>query len=67
MEKKRYLKEGFEITLIFIQLFLIIILGSEVDDLTIFIISKLLLSGLFYINHKILINYGYIINEVFNI
>ena len=64
--KKRYLKEGFEITLIMIQVILFMILGSEVDDLGLFFISKIVILTLFIINHKLLFKYGYIINTLNN-
>lgn len=62
--KKRYLKEGYEIILIMIQLLILIILGSEVDDLGIFFISKIIFLTLFIINHKLLCKYGNIINTL---
>ena len=62
--KRTYLKGGFEITLIMIQMLLIVILGSEVDDLKIFFISKILILTLFIINHRLLCKYGYIIKTL---
>lgn len=62
--KKRYFKDGSEIVLIMIQMLLILLLGSEVDDLGMFFISKILFLTLFIINHKLLCKYGYIIKTL---
>lgn len=56
--KKRYLKGWVEYLLISIQCILVMLLGSETEDLKIFIISKIIFMIVFLINHLILIKYG---------
>ena len=62
--KKRYLKKWVEYSIIFIQFILIMILGAESDNLNVFIISKIIASIIFYINHLILKNYTRLFNLV---
>lgn len=56
--KKRYLKRCVEYLLIIIQCLLVILLGSETEDLKLFIISKIIFMILFLINHLILVKYS---------
>lgn len=56
--KKRYLKRWVEYLLITIQCLLFMLLGSETEDLKLFIISKIIFMILFLINHLILLKYS---------
>lgn len=56
--KKRYLKGWVEYLLISIQCLLVMLLGSETEDLKLFIISKIIFMILLLINHLILVKYG---------
>jgi len=62
--REKHFKGSIELLLIIIQMLLIVILGSEVDDLKIFFVSKILFLTLFIINHKLLCKYGYIIKTL---
>lgn len=55
--KKLYLKNRIEKLIIIYQILLIIMLTSECDNITQFIISKLILLALIYINHNIIKKY----------
>lgn len=55
--KKRYLKKWVEYILLTIQFMLILIIGGESDNLSIFTISKLIALTLLFLNHLILIKY----------
>lgn len=55
--KKRYLKKWVEYILLTIQFMLILIIGGESDNLTVFIISKLIALILLFLNHLILVKY----------
>lgn len=55
--KKRYLKKWVEYILLTMQFILIIILGGESDNLSVFIISKLIALTLLFLNHLILVKY----------
>ena len=55
--KKTYLKKWVEVVIVFIQVILFMILGSECDDLKIFIVSKLIALIIFVINSVILFKY----------
>lgn len=56
--KKRYLKGWVEYLLITIQCLLVILLGSETEDLKLFILSKIIFMIIFLINHLILLKYS---------
>lgn len=56
--KKRYLKGWVEYLLISIQCLLVMLLGSETEDLKLFIISKIIFMIVLLINHLILAKYG---------
>ena len=60
--KKRYLKKWVEYSIIFIQCILIILLSAETENLKVFIISKIVILLIFYINHLILKNYTKLYN-----
>ena len=60
--KKRYLKKWVEYSIIFIQCILIILLSAETENLNVFIISKIIILLIFYINHLILKNYTRLYN-----
>ena len=55
---KRYLKNSVENLIIFIQCLLFMLLGSETEDLRLFIISKIVIMIVFLINHLILVKYS---------
>ena len=55
--KKRYLKKWVEYILLTIQFMLILIIGGESDNLSIFTISKLISLILLFLNHLILVKY----------
>lgn len=59
--KKVYFKKWVDIVLVVIQMMLIMLLGSEVDNTFIFVISKLIFLTLFILNSYILIKYSRII------
>ena len=56
--KKRYLKGWVQYLLITIQCLLVMLLGSETEDLKLFIISKIIFMIVFLINHLILVKYS---------
>lgn len=56
--KKVYFKKWVDVVLVFIQMMLIMLLGSEVDNTFIFVISKLIFLGLFILNSYLLIKYS---------
>lgn len=60
--KKRYLKKWVEYNIIFIQCILIILLSAETENLKVFIISKIIILLIFYINYLILKNYTRLCN-----
>ena len=62
--KKIYLKRWVEVTIIFIQAILFMIVGSECDDLKIFIVSKIIALVIFFVNHLILVKYTKLYDEV---
>ena len=55
--KKIYLKKCVEYILLTIQFMLILIIGGESDNLSIFTISKLIALTLLFLNHLILVKY----------
>ena len=55
--KKRYLKKWVEYILLTIQFMLILIIGGESDNLSVFTISKLISLTLLFLNHLILVKY----------
>ena len=55
--KKRYLKKWVEYILLTIQFMLILIIGGESENLSVFIISKLIALVLLFLNHIILVKY----------
>ena len=55
--KKRYLKKWVAYILLIIQFMLILIIGGESDNLSIFTISKLIALTLLFLNHLILVKY----------
>lgn len=59
--KKVYFKKWVDIVLVVIQMMLIMLLGSEVDNTFIFVISKLIFLTLFILNSYILIKYSRIV------
>lgn len=61
--KRVVLKKWVEVVIIFMQVILFMILGSESDDLKIFIISKLIALILFSINSIILFKYSRLVEN----
>lgn len=61
--KKIYLKKWVEVVIIFIQAILFMILGSDCNDLKIFIVSKIIVLIIFVINSKILFKYSRLVGE----
>lgn len=59
--KKVYFKKWVDVVLVVIQMMLIMLLGSEVDNTFIFVISKLIFLTLFILNSYILIKYSRIV------
>ena len=55
--KKRYLKKWVEYILLTMQFMLILIIGGESDNLSVFTISKLIALTLLFLNHLILVKY----------
>ena len=55
--KKIYLKKWVEYILLTIQFMLILIIGGESDNLSVFTISKLIALTLLFLNHLILVKY----------
>lgn len=61
--KRIVLKKWVEVVIIFIQVILFMILGSESDDLKVFIISKLVALIIFGINSIILFKYSRLMED----
>lgn len=61
--KRIVLKKWVEVVIIFIQVILFMILGSESDDLKVFIISKLIALIIFGINNIILFKYSRLMED----
>ena len=61
--KKIYLKKWVEVVIIFMQVILFMVLGSECEDLKVFIISKLVALTLFIINSMILFKYSRLVED----
>ena len=57
MKKKVIFKKWVEYILLSIQFMLILIIGGESDNLSIFTISKLIALTLLFLNHLILVKY----------
>ena len=61
-DRKEYLKKWVEGVIIFIQVILFITLAGDCDNIKTFIISKLIILILIYINHIIIKKYTKIYN-----
>lgn len=61
--KRIVLKRWVEVVIIFMQVILIMILGSESDDLKVFVISKLIALIIFVINSLILFKYSRLMED----
>ena len=57
MKKKVIFKKWTQYILLSIQFMLLLTLGAESDNFTIFALSKVIALLLFYMNHKIIIKY----------
>ena len=57
MKKKVIFKKWVEYILLSIQFMLLLTLGAESDNFTIFALSKVIALLLFYMNHKIIVKY----------
>ena len=60
--KKIYLKKWVEVVIVFIQVILFMTLAGDCDNITTFIISKLIILILIYVNHIIIKKYTKIYN-----
>lgn len=61
--KKRYLKNWVVNLLVIIQIMVVLLLSSDTSNLTLFIISKIILLAIFLINHFILYKYSKLFRE----
>lgn len=61
-DRKKYLKKWVEVVIVFIQLILFMTLAGDCDNITTFIISKLIILILIYVNHIIIKKYTKIYN-----
>lgn len=61
--KRIVLKKWVEVVIIFIQVILFMILGSESDDLKIFVISKLIALTIFVMNSLVLFKYSRLMED----
>ena len=61
--KKRYLKKWVVNLLLIVQVMLVLLLAGDTSNLTIFIISKIILLTIFLINHFILYKYSKLFRE----
>ena len=61
-KRKKYLKKWVEVAIIFIQTILFMTLAGDCDNITTFIISKLIILILIYVNHIIIKRYTKIYN-----
>lgn len=61
--KKRYLKNWVVNLLLVVQVMLVLLLAGDTSNLTIFIISKIILLAIFLINHFILYKYSKLFRE----
>ena len=61
-DRKEYLKKWVEVAIIFIQTILFMTLAGDCDNITTFIISKLIILILIYVNHIIIKKYTKIYN-----
>ena len=57
MKKRIIFKKWVEYILLSIQFMLLLTLGAESDNFTIFALSKIIALLLFYMNHKIIVKY----------
>lgn len=58
MKKRRYLKEWVVNTLVCINFFLIMLMGSEVEDMKLFVFSKLIMLMVFILITLVLAKYS---------
>ena len=63
-DRKEYLKKWVEVVIVFIQVILFMILAGDCDDLKIFIVSKIIVLIIFFVNHLILVKYTKLYDEV---
>ena len=56
--KKVYFRKWVDVVLVFIETMLLLLLGSEVDNTFIFVISKLIFLTLFILNGYLLLKYS---------
>lgn len=61
-DRKEYLKKWVEVVIVFIQVILFMTLAGDCDNITTFIISKLIILILIYVNHIIIKKYTKIYN-----
>lgn len=61
--KKRFLKNWVVNLLVIIQMMVVLLLSSDTSNLTLFVISKIILLAIFLINHFILYKYSKLFRE----
>lgn len=61
-DRKEYLKKWVEVVIVFIQVILFMTLAGDCDNIKTFIISKLIILILIYVNHIIIKKYTKIYN-----
>ena len=61
-DRKEYLKKWVEVVIVFIQAILFMTLAGDCDNIKTFIISKLIILILIYINHIVIKRYTKIYN-----
>ena len=61
-DRKEYLKKWVEVVIVFIQVLLFMTLAGDCDNIKTFIISKLIILILIYVNHIIIKKYTKIYN-----
>lgn len=61
-KRKEYLKKWVEVVIVFIQVILFMTLAGDCDNIKTFIISKLIILILIYVNHIIIKKYTKIYN-----
>lgn len=61
--KKRYLKNWVVNLLFIIQMLLVLLLASDTTNLTLFVVSKIIMLAIFLINHFILYKYSKLFKE----
>lgn len=61
--KRLYFRRWVDVVLVIIETMLLLLLGSEIDNTFIFVISKLIFMVLFILNSYLLLKYSRIVRE----